>query len=125
MTADPARIAKFSVDGIVVSRVDATIKTNFPNAEDLGQSEIEMFFRLEADADAMLEEKWAIFSSASRPHEGVELEDSLGLGTTIAISPRVPRFQTVDEERGMNVSLAARAYVQDMTTDRYSIELLL
>ncbi len=84
-----------------------------------------MFFRYEADAEAMLEEKWVVFSAASRPHEGVELEDSLGLGTTISISPRVPRFQVVDPERSMNVSLAARAYVQDLTTDRYSIELLL
>ena len=124
MSADPARIAKFSNDGIVISRVDDAIKAKYPNAEDFGTSEIEMFFRNQADADAMLDEKWNALKVANRVHEGVEITQDLGLGTTIQLSPVVPRLQTIDESRGIDASLAVRAFVQDMTTDRYSIELL-
>ncbi len=124
MPADPARIQKFSNDGIVISRVDAALKANFPAAEDRGSDEIEMFFRFQADAEAMVDERWNVLKQISRPHEGVEISTDLGLGVTIAVTPRVPKFTVIDAGRGLNAALNVRAFVQDGTTDRFSIELL-
>jgi hypothetical protein len=56
--ATPARIAISLNDGVVLSKVDAAIKANHPNAEDAGSSEIEMFFDNAGDAQALLDERW-------------------------------------------------------------------
>lgn len=124
MAATPARIALSINDGVVLSHVDATIKTAHPNAEDDGQSEIEMFFDAQADAQAMLDERWNWRSAAGRAREQIELDSSFDLGTVRAIAPTVPLITISDDPRGMrNVACLVRAYAIDYNAERYAVEL--
>lgn len=127
MPALPADIARYTSDGIVVSTDKATgdaIKATHADARDLGTSEIEMFFDDPADASVLLNERFAYLSQVGPVHEGIEVEDNLGLGTTIAITPAVPKFRIVDESRLLDTEARVRAFARDMTTDRYSVEVL-
>jgi hypothetical protein len=124
MSATPTRIAISLNDGIVLSKLDATIKTNHPNAEDAGDNEIEMFFDNSADAQVLLDERWNWKSSAGRAREQIELDSSFGLGTTVALTPAVPKFTITDDDRGINaVVCMARSYSIDYNSERYAVEL--
>lgn len=129
MAALPADIAKFTADGVVVTSptnpaVSAAILAADPKAKDTGDGDIETFFDTIADAQAMLDERFAILSQIGAPHEGIEVEERLGIGTSIAIAPAVPMFRIVDEERGMDRNVRLRAFVSEMGTDRFSVEVL-
>jgi len=123
MPATPARIALSLQDGVVLSKVDATIKTNHPNASD-ENVEIESFFDTAADAQVLLDERWAWKSAVGRPREQIEIDSSFDLGTTNPIAPTVPRITVTDEVRGINANaLAVRAYSIDYQAERYAVEL--
>lgn len=124
MSATPADIAAFTVDGIVITVQNSAIKTLIPDAKDLGDSEIEMFCDNQADGLTLLAERFAILGAVGAPHEGVEIEDSLAIGTTIPITPAVPEFTLVDESRALATTGRLRAFVDDRHTDRFSLELL-
>lgn len=129
MAADPADIARFITDGIlIVSPVDpavsAAIAAAHIDALDSGTGEIEQFFDEEADGQAMLDELFAIQSAVNPPYFAVEIEDSLGLGSAIPISPKVPCFRLTDEAQGLSVLLRTRGYAIDLGADRYSVELI-
>ena len=124
MPALPADIAKYTVDGIVISAEDAPLRATHTEAEDRLGSEIEMFFASAADGQAMLDEKFALLSLVNPAHEGIEVEDSLRLGQAIAISPTVPCFRIVDEARSLDVVARTRAYAFETEQDRYSVEVL-
>lgn len=122
MPADPARIAQSTVDGVVVSRVDASIKTTHANATDV--AELETFWDSEDDADDMLEERWAWQSNPGRLREAVEFDGSLGLGTHIPIMPAVPTFTVIDDTRSISGDGAVRAYAADFENERYAVEMI-
>lgn len=124
MPATPARIAKSTVDGVALSRVDPALRAANPDAVDEGSSEIEMFFDDPADADVLLDERWNWRKQIARPHEAVEVEETLGLGTTQAIVPTIPQFTIRDASRGIDAQVKARAFVADHRVDRYSVELV-
>ena len=124
MPATPAYIAEFTTDGVALSRVDTALRVAMPSAVDEGGSEIEMFFDLAADGEVLLEERWQLVKSLTRIHEAVETETSMGLGTTVPLSPAVPRFTLVDSPRGINQTASVRAFVIDRAAERYSVELL-
>lgn len=127
MTALPADIAKYTNDGIVVTTnaaAGAAIKAAHPDARDFGDSEIEMFFVSDVHAQAMLDERFAILSTIDPLHEGIEVEEALGLGVTIPLAPTVPSFRVVDDSRGIDKTVRTRAYVHDLGTDRFSLEVL-
>lgn len=127
MSALPADIAKYTADGIVVTTdavTGAAIKTSHIDAVDMGDAEIEMFFVNDAHAQLMLNEKFALLSIVDPLHEGIEVEEALGLGTTIAIAPTVPSFLAVDDTRGISKTVRTRAFVHDMGTDRFSVEVI-
>ena len=124
MPASPARIALSLNDGVVLSKADPAIKTTHPNAVGEEQ-EIESFFDTAADAQVLLDERWAYKSVAGRPHEQIEVNSSFGLGTQVALTPAVPRITLTDEDRGMaGVSTMVRAYAIDYNNERYAVELL-
>lgn len=124
MPATPSRIAISLNDGIVLSKIDAAIKANHPNAEDSGENEIEMFFDNSADAQVLLDERWNWKSAAGRPREQIEIDSTFGLGTLIPVTPAVPRFTITDSDRGIAAALCmARSYSLDYNTDRYAVEL--
>jgi hypothetical protein len=129
MPATPTDIASFTVDGIVVTSptspaTSAAIRAADPTARDIGDSEIPMFFDDPADAQAMLDEKFAFVSKIAPVHEGIEVQESLGLGRAVAILPTVPRFRVIDATRSIDAIVQMRAYSYNMDSGRFSVEVL-
>lgn len=124
MAATPSDIAKYTSDGVVITAANAAIQTAHPEAEDQASDVIDMFFDNVADATAVLTERFGILSQINGLHEAVVVEESLGLGSTIAITPSTPCFRTIDEERGIDTTLRTRAYAYEAGSDQFSIELL-
>jgi hypothetical protein len=124
VTALPADVAKYTNDGVVVTSTNPAIKAEHVDARNSGAGEIEMFFDSEADAQILLDEKFTYLSKISPVHDGIEVEESLGLGTTVAIAPQVPSFRVVDESRQLDQVARVRAYAFDLATDRFSVEVI-
>lgn len=123
MPATPARIALSLNDGVLLSKVDAALKGNHPNAvsED---NEIESFFDTQADAQVLLDERWAWRSAIGRAREQIEMDSAFGLGTTIPVTPALPKITITDERRSIvGVAMMVRGYAIDYNTDRYAVEL--
>lgn len=124
MSALPADIAKYTVDGVVISAINTPLRDAHAEAEDRIDNPIEMFYDTVADGQAMLNEKFALLSQVNPAHEGIEIEQSLGLGQTIPIAPSVPCFRLVDEERNLDVVGRLRAYAFETEQDRFSLEVM-
>lgn len=124
MAATPADIAKYTTDGVVITASDSAIVTNHPEAVDLSTEEIEMFFDSTADGQIVLDERFAILSQINGAHEAVVVEETLGLGSTIPITPTTPCFRVIDEDRNLDTTLRTRAYAYEAGSDKYSIELI-
>lgn len=124
MTATPSAVARYTRDGIVLTKQDTTIRDTQRDAQTTGDTEIESFYNSQADAQVVLNEIWATFSKLSPLHEGIEVSESLGLGTTIPLSPNVPCFTVVDEERGINTLARTRAFSYDTGAESFSVEVL-
>lgn len=123
MPATPARIAKSTVDGVVVERIDTSIKATHVNAVDL--DERETFFDAAADAEAMLGELWIWRKDPSRLREAVEFGGgAIDLGTIVSLTPAAPQFRVVDETRAVDAVGAVRSYAPNYETERYAIELI-
>lgn len=129
MTANPQDIAQFTTDGVlVISPVDPDISTaiaaNHVDARDGTSIEIEHFFDLASDSQAMLDELFALRSRVQPLYLAVEIEDDLGLGYLIEVAPTVPCFRIVDEQAGLSEIARLRAYAVNYANDRYSVELI-
>lgn len=124
MSADPADIARFTNDGVVVTVSDPALKAAHSEAADEFGSPIEMFYVDAADGLTMLEEKFILRSQLNPAHEGIEVEESLRLGQDIPIAPSVPCFRIVDADRGLDVVARTRAYAFETEQDRFSIEVI-
>lgn len=121
MAATPADIGKYTNDGETVTYQDLALKAANPNARDLG--EIVTFFRFTADTQAMLTEKQNILARVGVLHETIEVDEALGVGSAVAVTPQVPTFRLVDETRDLDSLAVCGAVALDMTTDRYSLEM--
>jgi hypothetical protein len=124
MPATPSDIAKFTSDGVIVTSLDAALKTAHPEAEDDGNEVIDMFFDSTTHAQVVLTERFALLSQINAPHEAVVVEESLGLGSTVPLTPSTPCFRVVDDERGIDAVLRTRAYAYEAGSDQFSIELM-
>jgi hypothetical protein len=100
------------------------IKTAHPNAQDLGTSEIEMFYVSATDAQAMLDEMFGILSRVAPPYLALEIDDTIGFGSTVPIAPTVPSGRVFDTVAAFDETLLVRSYAQQMGTDRYAIEMI-
>lgn len=123
MTALPADVAKYTNDGVVITSEMLMLKATHPDAVDLGTEELEFFFTNTAHAQTMLNEKLSLRSNPAPLCEGVEVDESLGVGISIAISPTVPCFTYIDESRGIDTVARTRAFAYETGSDRYSVEL--
>jgi hypothetical protein len=126
MPALPADIARFTNDGIVVQSpakaASDALKAQHVDARGSADTEIEMFFDSSTGAQAMLDERFSYLGKVAPTHVGIEVQDTLGLGEQIPITPNVPSFLIVD---GDSATIArVRAYAYDMGTDRFSVEVL-
>lgn len=124
MPALPSDIAKYTSDGVLITLQDEAIKTADPNASNTGDNDIDMFFDDPADAQVVAEELFSFLSLVGRPHEAVEIEDSLGLGSTVPIFPLAPRASIRDDTRQIDTVAIIRAYSFDMDSDAYALELI-
>lgn len=120
MAATPSDIAKYTQNGVTDTALDTTIRDRYPNAVD--QGETDTFFRLRTDAAVLLAERDGLIMNDPGPHEALELEDTLGLGSTVPVTPNVPTYTIVDDDRGISALLRVRGYALDMNVDRYSVE---
>lgn len=123
MPADPDDIAKYTNDGEVITSEDPALKAAHPEALDLGSTELEFFFKLPAHAQIQLDEKLSGRSHPAPLCEGVEVEETLGIGIDIAISPVVPSFGFIDENRLIDTVARTRAFAYETGSDRFSVEL--
>lgn len=124
MTATPVSVAKFTRDGITLTREDTAIREAQRDALTTGETAIETFFDQRLHAQVLLDEMWETFSRVSPLHEGIEVTQTLGLGTVIPLTPSVPCFQVIDEERGINRLARTRAFSYDTGSESYSVEVL-
>lgn len=124
MTALPADIAKYTNDGVVIIAENAALKATHPDAVDESTDEKEMFFVNPAHAQIFLDECLALRSKPMGLHEGVEVDDNLGVGTKIPIAPVVPSFRFLDSEHGVDVVARTRGFIYEMGQDRCSVELM-
>jgi hypothetical protein len=124
MSATPAAVAKYTSDGVQLTAENAAIKTSHVDAINAGDSEVEMFFVDPAHGQLLLDERFTILSRIGALHEGIEVDDSLGLGTTVPLTPSVPCVLVVDERREIETVARVRAFAYDGETDRYSVEVV-
>lgn len=129
MAADPDDIARYTTDGVlVVAPTDPAVSTAIQaahiDARDGSGSEIEHFFDAEADSQAMLDELFALRSRVQPVYLAVEIDDSLGLGSSIPVAAQVPCFRIVDDATGLSEIVRVRGYAANLGTDRYSVELI-
>lgn len=122
MPASPADIAKYTQDGELLTYEDAALKAAHPIAKD--QGEISTYIRYSSDAALLLAERGVLQGGVGKLHEAVEVDQSLGIGTDIPITPQVPTFTAIDDTRDLNAPARLRAVVQDFETERYSVELI-
>ena len=108
MPATPSDIARFTTDGVLLTAEDPAIKANHLDAEDGAASgrELEMFYDDPADAQDMLDERFAILSQISAVHEGIEVEETLGIGTVIPLTPTVPCSRSLMRSAASTLSRA-------------------
>jgi hypothetical protein len=124
MTATPADIAKFTSDGVALTREDLAIRDNHPDARDDATGELEMFFDNPADAQLVLNERFDLLSQISALHEGIEINEDFGFGSTVPLAPQVPAFRILDEKRSLDKVARTRAWVYEAGGDRYSVEVI-
>lgn len=129
MAADPDDIARYTTDGVLVvapvdPAVSAAIQAMHIDARDGTATEIEHFFDTEADSQAMLNELFALRSQVQPLYLAVEIDDSLGLGSTVAVAPTVPCFEIVDQAVGLSRVVRVRGFATNFGTDRFSVELI-
>jgi hypothetical protein len=123
MTAQPADIALYTRDGELITQNDPTIKAAHVNALDAGTTELDTFFDNPADAATMTNLRFGLLSMVGRTHDGVSIADTLDLGTSVPLAPKLPRFQIIDDSRGVNGLAAVASYSFDMGSDIYALEL--
>ena len=124
MAANPADIAKFTSDGIVITVADQLLETVHPDALDGRQEEIEMFFASAGDGQVLLAERFALLAIHEPVHEMVEIEDRMGLGTDIPLAPVVPSFSVVDDVRDIKTTCRLRGFSIELESDREAVEVI-
>lgn len=122
MPATLANIARYTQDGVALTYRDDALKAAQPGALDAG--EIPTFCRYRADALALLNERATLQATVGGFHEAIEVDETLGIGTTVPVAPSVPSFRAVDDRRGVNTIGRTRSASFDMGVDRYSVELV-
>ena len=122
--ADPADIAEFTVDGVLLTLDALAVQAAYPNAVDEGDSEIEMFFDDPDDAAVLLAERFSLVSRPLRPHEAVEVDDAISIGQDTIDAGALPQFQVIDATRHIDVLAITVGLAFDMSADRYSTELV-
>jgi len=124
MAADPADIAKYTKDGVTITAFDAALQSAHPESTDERDQEIEMFYVLEADGQAMLDEKHGLLSKLNPVHKGIEVDERIDLGGSIPLTPVVPSFHVIDVLEDVDAVARLRAFAYELGQDRFSVEVI-
>ena len=122
-TATPARIRR-SVREFEYARVsNSAILIQNPDAVDGYQNVRRTFFDDVDDAQVLLTELSNVIM-AHRIHVGVESEVPMGIGTTIAVTPVLPRARVVDRSSDLDKTCMIKGVAIDLHTGRNSVEVV-
>ena len=124
MAATEQDIARFTVDGVVLTAARQTVLDQDPNAIDGGASERQLFFDDDVAGQVLLNELFGFLGRIGNIHEAIEIGDNLSLGVDQPLWPAAPQVTLIDDTRGINAATAIRAYSFDMAADRYALELV-
>lgn len=122
MAANPVDISRYTSDGVLITVQNPAIKEVDPNALDTGDRELELFYDDPAHGDIMANELFSFIGVIGRPHEAVEISETLGLGTAVPVFPKAPTAYLKDHTRRLDIRAALRAYSFDMGVDTYAME---
>jgi hypothetical protein len=128
MTATGADVALYTNDGVVVQSppkaASDALKAAHIDAQGDAADAQEMCWVNPNHAQIILDERFTYVGRIDPIHEGIEVEESLKLGTDVPIAPVIPSFQVVDASRKINAPCRTRAYASDLSSDRCSVEVL-
>lgn len=124
MSALPSDIGLYTHDGVVVTARDTTIQATFAGAQTDGDNPRELFFDTVVDGQEAINQMFVLLSVFSSFHAGLDIEDNLGLGTTVPLTGIVPTFLVTNASSNLSVQARCRAIVFDYETDRTQIEVI-
>jgi hypothetical protein len=125
MVATVARIRRCNRPEVYAVAQNLSLLAARPDAKPQGEDSftIDSFFDDVGDAQAMLNEKFAILSTLRNP-EAAETDTPLGIGTSIPIAPLLPKALMIDIPRGVNSLKTIKGMAVDTHSERNSIEAL-
>lgn len=121
MTATPERIRLCVRESEFATSSDAAVLAARGDAVDGYDRAIFSFFDNTADAQLLLNERFA-FQKTVRRHEAAEVAGFLSIGAGIPIAPTVPKARMIDDTRPMNRIMLIKGMAIDFNSDRNSIE---
>ncbi len=129
MPAVPSDIALYTTPGVLLispanKATSDQIAQLHVDARDLLDDEIEMFYVNPDDAQVVLDQIWSMQMSSAPTYIAAEVAETLGLGTTIPIAPKVPSIDVFESASEVGEALRVRAYAAELGSDRYVVELL-
>lgn len=124
MPAQPADIARYTTDGVVITASDDELRQDHVEAIDGLNEPIEMFFDDVESGQTVLNERFSLLSRINAVHEGIEVEERLELGSEILLTPNVPSFRIIDPSRGIDKVARLRAFSYEAEMDRFSVEVV-
>lgn len=120
-TATPARIRRVRREASFARYTNPAMLALRGDALDGYGSIIESFWDNDADAQLILNERAAIVG-VERRREAIETETPFGLGSAIALTPRIPRVRLIDRASEFDRVMMIKGVSIDLGTGRNSIE---
>lgn len=120
-TATPARIRRVRREATFARFTNSATLVVRPDAQDGYAAVREGFWDTAADAQVIVNELAGVLG-VDRKHEAVETDSPFGLGSAIALTPRVPRARLIDREAEFDRTMLIKGVSIDLGTGRNSIE---
>jgi hypothetical protein len=127
MTANPTDVAKYTQDGVIVRSDPAqgeAVKTLFDAARDESEPPRETFFRYAAQAQVIENIRFDFLSRLAPKQDDIDVDQALGLGSSITVAPYVPRFTVVENPDDPGYVGLVRAYIHRAADDRMAVQII-
>lgn len=123
LTATPARIRRVRREAEYARSTQPAVLTARPNAKDGYANPMEGFFDTVAQAQLMLTERANVLM-ADRKREAVETTEPFRLGSTLPLTPSLPRVRLIDQQTEFDRTMMVRGVAIDLAVDRNAIEVV-
>jgi hypothetical protein len=123
LTATSARIRRSIRENEYARATDIAVLAQRPDANDGYTREREGFCDTAADAQILLNELVGILM-VDRFREAVETASPFKLGSTLPLTPTLPRARLVDKTTGFDRTMIIKGVAIDLGLDRNAIEVL-